>query len=119
MADVLRVDGSATVYRLYDIGYAIALDSASRLLGESGRGRVRPAREEARAIQIRNPPLFVSLGAVEVAIDGKPCEGTLAANLFDFGVCSLHLRVGATPGLAWSAFADFGDAVDRSPDVPA
>ena len=52
LRDELRVHGSATLYRLHDIGYAIALDHAADLLGGITRGRVRPSRLEARAIQI-------------------------------------------------------------------
>lgn len=114
-----RVDGSATVYRLYDVGYAIALERAADLLGEHTRGRVRPARLEARAIQIRNPPLFVSLGSVDVRIGGAPRGAAMSAHLFDFGVCSLHLRIPASPALSWSEFADFGRALDASPEPAA
>src|SRR5512133_3326572 len=112
----LRVDGSATVYRLHDIGYAVALDHAADLLGPSTRGRVRPSRLEARAIQIRNPPLFVALGSFEVKVAGRVCPATLSAHLFDFGVCSLRLAVAAGPGLSWPAFAEFASALDTSPD---
>lgn len=115
----MHVDGAATVYRLYDVGYTIALDQAARVLGENTSGRVRPARVEARAIQIRNPPLFAALGTPEVAIDGEKCTATLSAHLFDFGVCSLRLRIGAPPNLSWTRFSEFGAAVQASADVAA
>ena len=117
MADELRVDGSATVYRLYDVGYAIALEAAAAFLGDSTRGRVRPARGEARAIEIRSPPLFASLGNFRVTAGPAAYDATLSAHLFEFGVCSLALRVAAPPGLKWSEFAAFGTAVDHSPDA--
>ena len=118
MPDV-RVDGRATVLRLYDVGYAIALDAAAELLGDTTRGRVRPGRGEARAIEIRNPPLFAALGSWEVAIRGERRPATLSANLFDFGVCSMQLRVPAQPGLPWNEFAEFGSAVAVSADIAA
>lgn len=117
LRDELRVHGSATLYRLYDIGYAIALDHAADLLGGITRGRVRPSRLEARAIQIRNPPLFAALQSLEIATGGERCPATVSAHLFDFGVCSLHVRVVAPPALTWSAFADFGAALDANPDL--
>ena len=113
----MRVDGGATVYRLYDVGYTIALDQAARVLGETTSGRVRPARVEARAIQIRNPPLFAALGTPEVSIGGERRTATLTAHLFDFGVCSLRLRIGAQPNLSWAALSEFGAAVQSSADV--
>jgi len=116
---VLRVDGRATVYRLYDVGYTIALDHAAERLGGTTRGRVRPGRGEARAIEIRNPPLFVALGSRDVTIGGERRQAALSANLFDFGVCSMQLRVPARAGLPWNEFAEFGSAVATSSDVAA
>jgi hypothetical protein len=117
MTDELQVDGSATVYRLYDIGYAIALDGAARLLGDTTSGRVLPGRVEARAIQIRNPPLFASLGSRDVTLGATSRPATLAANLFDFGVCSLQLRIAAPPALSWGAFSAFGRAIGSSHEI--
>ncbi|MEK7401777.1 MAG: hypothetical protein AABZ80_05370 [Gemmatimonadota bacterium] len=113
----LRVDGGATVYRLYDVGYTIALERAGELLRDASQGRVRPGRGEARALEIRNPPLFVSLGSWDVTIRGESCRAALSANLFDFGVCSMQLRVPARPALDWTAFAEFGGAVGASPGI--
>ena len=117
MSAQLRVDGTAVLYRLYDIGYAIELDRAAELLGESTRGRVRPARMDARAIEIRNPPLLATLSTVELAVGRETRRAMLSAHLFDFGVCSLQVRVPAPGGIAWDAFADFGAAIDASPEL--
>lgn len=117
MSDGLRVDGSATHYRLYDIGYAIGLDRAAEVLGASTRGRVRPSRIEARAIEIRNPPLLATLGSADVTIVGELHRATLSAHLFDFGVCSLQARVQAPPLLGWPQFAEFCAALDGSTDL--
>jgi hypothetical protein len=117
LGTVLRLDGSATIYRLYDVGYTIALDRAADLLGEVTRGRVRPSRLEARAIQIRNPPLFAALQSFDLSIGGQLRRAEVSAHLFDFGVCSLHVRVGAPPALTWSEFVDFGTALDACADL--
>ncbi len=117
MAAVLRVDGSATVYRLYDVGYMIALDQAAGLLGNATHGRVRPGRVEARAIQIRNPPLLASLGPCTVVVGRNSRAAALSAHLFDFGVCSLTLHIQAPPDLTWADFSEFGGEVAASSDV--
>ena len=95
MNEDIRVDGSVSVYRLYDVGYAIALDAAEELLGAGTHGRVRPTRLEARAIEIRRPPLLTRLKSFDLAVAGDGCEATMSAHLFDFGVCSLHVRLPA------------------------
>jgi hypothetical protein len=113
----LTVDGSATAYRLFDVGYSIALDRAAELLGVSER--VRPRRAEARAIQISNPPLLVHLGSRDATIGGQQSQAQLSAHIFDFGVCSMQLRIPARPSLSWEAFSDFGRAVATAADIDA
>jgi hypothetical protein len=112
-ADLL-IDGVAVVYRLFDIGYAIELETAATLLAPSGPERARPARVEAQALQIANPPVSVTLGARELQVDGQRCRAQLAARLFDFGVCSIQLEV-AAPGRAdWETFLRFARGVQHS-----
>ena len=48
--------GEIRLYRLYDIGYEIDLARAFDLLHGNAPERVKPARGEAQAIQIANPP---------------------------------------------------------------
>ena len=119
MAAELRVSGSATVYRVFDVGYAIALEHAARLLGESPAAKVRLERIEARAFEIRNPPLVVPLGTCAVRLGDESHTGEVSARLFDFGVASLQLRVTAAPDLTWTEFSAFGAAVNASADVEA
>src|SRR5438094_775244 len=109
------VDATAIAYRLYDIGYEVDLDRASALFAPDAATRERPARNEAQALQISNPPLFVALGAEYLTIDGAEHRAEVSARLFDFGTCSLQLRVAAPAALSWDAFTSFGNAVDASP----
>lgn len=115
----LRVDGTAVVYRLYDVGYEIRLDRALDLLAASAPARVRPVRGEAQALQIANPPLTVILGHERVALPGlgAPRDAEVSARIFDFGVVSLRLRLDAPPDLAWDDFVRFGNAVDVGTDL--
>ena len=117
MSDEVLVDGSVTVYRLYDIGYTIALDHAAELLGASMSGRSRPLRLEARAIEIRNPPLLATLGAFDLMVAGSPRRASVSAHLFDFGVCSLQVGIVAPPRLAWSAFTESCAAIESATDL--
>jgi hypothetical protein len=114
---VLAVDGTAVVYRLFDIGYAIELDAAATLLAPSAPERTRPARIEAQALQIANPPVSVSLGSRDLVIDGRPCRTQLAARLFDFGVCSIQLEIAAKERASWEEFVQFARGVQASPAV--
>jgi hypothetical protein len=109
-----RVHGEAIVYRLFDVGYAIALERASDLLASSGPERRRPSRGEAQTIQIPNPPVTVGLGTEPIEIDGRPVEAEMSARVFDFGVVSLRARVSAHPGVIWNAYAGWGASVNAA-----
>ncbi|MEJ7813109.1 MAG: hypothetical protein WKG32_22050 [Gemmatimonadaceae bacterium] len=112
-----RVTGAAIVYRLYDVGYEIYLDRALDLLASSAPARVRPVRGEAQAIQIRNTPVTVILGAERVVAGGHPYDAEVSARVFDFGVVSLRLRIVPPPGTSWAEFSAFGNAVDVGVDL--
>ena len=115
----LLVDGAAIAYRLYDLGYAIDLEKAGALFAPDAAIRERPARSEAQALQIANPPLFVALGDERLTINGTEHRAEVSVRLFDFGACSLQLRLVAPPSLRWEEFTAFGNAVDASPALPA
>lgn len=112
-----RVEGSAIVYRLFDVGYEIDLARALELLSTNAPERVRPLRGEGQAIQINNPPVTVILGTERVSIDGRDVDAEVSARIFDFGVVSLRLRVPAPPRVSWMEYADFGNAVDVRTDL--
>ena len=106
-----RVHGEVIVYRLFDVGYAIALDRAFEQLSSSAPERRRPSRGEAQTIRIPNPPVTVSLGAETVELGGSTVEAEISARLFDFGVVSMRAKVRAPEGLGWDAFAQWGVSV--------
>jgi hypothetical protein len=118
-ASALRVDGAAIVYRLFDVGYEIALDRALDLLAASAPERVRPVRGEAQAIQIVNPPVTVILGHERVAVGDVERPAELSARIFDFGVVSLRARVELPQALPWDEFAALGSALETAPALAA
>lgn len=117
-ADALRVDGDAVVYRLYDVGYEIALDEVLDLLATQAPARVRPVRGEAQALQIPNPPITVILGTEDVVLGGERLTLEVSARIFDFGVISMRARVPAPTGITWAGFVDFGEVLDAAAVIP-
>ena len=113
----LTLDGAAVIYRLFDIAYAIDLERAATILAPSAPERTRPARTEAQALQIANPPVSITLGKRALTVLGEPCDAQLSARLFDFGVCSLQLELQAPPRVSWETFLAFAHAVERAPEL--
>ena len=113
----LIVDGSTIVYRLHDVGYAIDLERASALLAANAPERTLPARGEAQAIQVKNPPVDVTLGSCPVMIDGMVRPVAISARVFDFGVCALRATIDAPAGSSWDAFSALGAAADSAAEL--
>ncbi|MDZ7629882.1 MAG: hypothetical protein U5K74_00640 [Gemmatimonadaceae bacterium] len=118
-ADALRVEADAVVYRLFDVGYEIALDQVLELLATQAPARVRPVRGEAQALQIPNPPITVILGTEDVVLGGERLTVEVSARIFDFGVVSMRARVPAPAAISWHEFIDFGESLDAADVVPA
>jgi hypothetical protein len=118
-ADQIVVDGDAVVYRLFDVGYEIALDRVIELLATQAPARVRPVRGEAQALQIPNPPITVILGSEDVVLGGERLTVEVSARIFDFGVVSLRARVPAPRSSSWHRFLDFGEQLDAADVVPS
>lgn len=116
---VLRLRGSAVVYRLFDVGFEIDLDRALDRLRASAPERVRPLRREAQAIQIANPPITVLLGQEPLALGDHSINAEVSARIFDFGVVSIRVRISAPGELTWDGFGEFGMQVESSQDVMA
>ena len=112
----LTLDGAAVVYRLFDIAYSIDLERAAALLAPSGPARTRPARTEAQALQILNPPVSVALGQRELTVLGVARAAQLSARLFDFGICSIQLELTTERG-GWDEFLAFAHDVERAPEL--
>jgi hypothetical protein len=114
----LRVAGGLVAYRLYDVGYALDLEQAARLLEGQATGRTRPTRTEGKALIIAQPPLILALGPVAlgpVALPGTPARAAeLSACCYDFGVISLRLRVAVPEGTAWGELVAAARGLERA-----
>jgi hypothetical protein len=110
----LTVEGAVTSYRLHDVGYALDLAHAARLLEAQSPARARPTRGEAKALVIAQPPLTVPLGPVPLPADGVPLPAELSACCFDFGVISLRLRVPVAGGTSWVDLLALARRLERS-----
>jgi hypothetical protein len=110
----LCVAGAVITYRLYDVGYALDLEHAARLLEGQATGRPRPRRGEAKALVIAQPPLTLALGPVTIPGDGARAPAEMSACCFDFGVISLRLRVPVPDGTAWTELLALTRSLERT-----
>ena len=109
----LRVAGAVVAYRLHDVGYALDLERAARLVERQATGRLRPTRGEAKALVIAQPPLTLALGPALRPDDGGPL-GELSACCYDFGVISLRLRVAVREEARWADLLSVMRSLERT-----
>src|SRR5207247_7870231 len=97
----LAVAGAVVTYRLHDVGYALDLERAARLVERQATGRTRPTRGEAKALIIAQPPLTLALGPVTLPGDVSWPAAEMSACCYDFCVLSLRIRVGIPALTTW------------------
>jgi len=110
----LRVAGAVVTYRLYDVGYALDLEHAARLVEGQATGRSRPTRGEAKALVIAQPPLTLALGPAALPGNRAWPAAQMSACCYDFGVISLRLRVDLPDGAPWSELVGVARALERA-----
>ena len=85
------IKGRILVYRVYDIGEEVNLESAEKILIEAPttRSKFRLKKINRQAVIVSNDPLSINLGQYTFSIDNRefPCE--ISAKLWDFGTLSL------------------------------
>src|SRR5512138_3042567 len=77
--------GALHLYRLYDVGYAIALELARATLTTPAT-RARPVVSRGGSITIPELPLEIDLGECELALGGTRLRGRLHARVYDMGI---------------------------------
>lgn len=108
------VTGEIILYRQFDVGYEILLDTAFDYLLSSAPERPKPIRGEASAIQIPNLPVTVHLGTESLSLAGHAHEVDISARLFDFGVISLRAKL-VVPRMSWDELCTLGTEVGQGP----
>jgi hypothetical protein len=105
-ANLVVSSGEVTALRLIDIAYSVDLAHAERLWTERGStafARSSLSSTPPEAISFGVPPLWLSLGEVEVVLASGPARATMSVRLYDFGLAALSLRIRRT-GQPWSSY---------------
>jgi hypothetical protein len=101
-SDVTIQRGQILIYRVFDIAEEIDLACVESLLRQTqGRIRLGPSRGSRNAIVMRNAPIRLSVGEVEIPIEGEVYRAEVAATLWDYGVLSLVFQLPIPKGTTW------------------
>ncbi|WP_018085502.1 hypothetical protein [Desulfurispora thermophila] len=89
----VKMPAQIIIYRIYDVAEEINLATARQLLSDSQVGRMQLGRVRPKSMQIKNPPLLISVGEDHLEVAGLACRAIYKAKIFDLGVISLALRL--------------------------
>jgi hypothetical protein len=88
------------LYQLYDLCYSIDLDKARETLATPS-ARVRPVVTRGASIDIAQLPLELSLGTLEITLDGAAHSGVLYARIYDLGIIAFRLVILFREEMGW------------------
>lgn len=121
------VRGKVLIYRLFDVAEEIDLVVAERILDkESSRRRLRLDRGPRQALIIRNAPVRVHLGELEIKNSPilKQCLASnkvgVTATFWDYGVVSILFEAQVLEGSSWKDLIDFSaelGSLDRTKEI--
>jgi hypothetical protein len=105
--------GSIFVYRVFDIAEEIDLTRVEQILSnEPDRTRLSLARSPRQSLVMRNPPIRLRLGEMEVSLgNGDLARAEVFATLFDYGVISLFFQIPLNRGTPWSKLMRHAEAL--------
>lgn len=105
--------GSIFVYRVYDIAEEIDLSKVERILSNApDRSRLSLSRTPRHSLVMRNPPIRVRVGEVDLNLDQENIKAEVYATLFDYGVMSIFFQIPLTSGTPWERLMRLAVVVD-------
>src|SRR5262245_20230301 len=99
--------GTLTLYRFYDVGYAVDLAAAEERLARQTPRRHAPVRaRQASSVEVAQPPLRVELGTAPVDLTSLAATGRLRASIYDLGAVAVAVEVDLPRPTDWPLAAD-------------
>jgi len=109
------IKGSILIHRVFDVGGEISLAAAERLLSEDSKSlRLKLATDTRKAIIIKNAPLKVELGEIELPLPETEFSAEIFARIWDYGVISITLELPIPAGMSWEELVKLAAGIEAS-----
>jgi hypothetical protein len=94
MPEVTITQGATLIYRVFDLGEEIDLAAAETILADQAyRTRLKMAKPAGQALIIRNPPIRINMGEVQLPLQGRSSAAEVVATIWDYGVVSFAVQI--------------------------
>jgi hypothetical protein len=117
MAEVTINQGTTLIYRVFDLGEEIDLAAAETILANQAyRTRLKMAKPAGQALIIRNPPIRINIGEVNLPLNGEVLAAEVVATIWEYGVISFAFQLPIAKGTTWRALIELSDLLQS--DIP-
>lgn len=114
-ADFSIESGKVIIYRVYDVAEEIDLARVEAILSEPQQGlRVRLDRTRRPSVLVRNEPIRLRVGEVNLRIGDRDYQAAVSATVLDYGVLSIALHLGIPSGTKMQSLLELAEAINRS-----
>jgi hypothetical protein len=117
MPEVTITQGATLIYRVFDLGEEIDLAAAETILADQAyRTRLKMAKPAGQALIIRNPPIRINMGEVQLPLQGRSSAAEVVATIWDYGVVSFAFQLPIAKGTNWHELVQISDLLQS--DAP-
>jgi len=106
--------GRIIIFHLFELAEEVDLNRLRQIWADSTVGQLVPRRHQAGAIQFRDPPVILPLGARPLT---SRLSGSVRAKIYDFGVASIAWEIVAPP--TWSELIEISAELQEDLDLEA
>lgn len=106
------------LYRLYDTAEEFYLDKVEATLAkEKQTSRLKFTRVKPKSIIIENPPVSVTIGALEVNLEKWKLHANMTAKVYEVGVISLILKIDLPENIEFDELRDLSAYLYSSNEI--
>jgi hypothetical protein len=113
MAEVTINQGTTLIYRVFDLGEEIDLTEAETILADQAyRTRLKMAKPAGQALIIRNPPIRINMGEVQLPLKmglESAVAAEVVATIWEYGVVSFAFQFPIAKGTTWQELVQISD----------
>lgn len=115
--DIKVKKGKILVYRVYDIGSEINLDTVEEIIAsQHPKERFRLDRKP-KSLVIARAPVLVSLGNVELQLENEKVTAELFAKVWHFGTVSLSFHLPLKEGTSWQDLIRLASWLEKDTEI--
>lgn len=111
--------GSLLIYRVFDIAEEVRLKKVDEIISSDNTslGRLKISRNPRQWIVMRNAPVHLMIGEMEITLGGKNYKAEMQGKIWDYGVISLQFSLPIEPGTSWEELINISAQLEKDQNI--